>query len=71
MADDVIVNKAGSIERCLRRITEEYGRDRNNLFDNQTKQDSIVLNLPRVCKTPIDLSMYVVSRKGFGLPQDI
>ena len=40
MADDVIVNKAGSIERCLRRITEEYGGDRSNLFDNQTKQDA-------------------------------
>jgi uncharacterized protein YutE (UPF0331/DUF86 family) len=70
MADDVIVNKAGSIERCLRRITEEYGGDRSNLFDNQTKQDAIVLNLQRACKTAIDLAMYVVRRKGLGLPQE-
>ncbi|MBA5874176.1 MAG: hypothetical protein GDA66_06460 [Nitrospira sp. CR1.2] len=59
MADDVIVNKAGSIERCLRRITEEYGGDRRNLFDNQTKQDAIVLNLQRACETAIDLAMYL------------
>lgn len=70
MADDVIVNKAGSIERCLRRITEEYGGDRSNLFDNQTKQDAIVLNLQRACETAIDLAMYVVRCKGLGLPQE-
>ncbi|CBK42899.1 conserved protein of unknown function [Nitrospira defluvii] len=47
MADDVILNKAVSIERCLRRITEGYAGDRQNLAANQTKQDAIVLNLQR------------------------
>jgi hypothetical protein len=35
MADDVILNKAASIERCLHRIVEEYGGDRQNFFTNQ------------------------------------
>lgn len=70
MADDVILNKAASIERCLRRITEEYGGDPRNLSGNQTKQDAIVLNLQRACETAIDLAMYVVRQKGLGLPQE-
>ncbi len=40
MADDGIFNKAASIERCLRRITEEYGGNRQNLFEHQTQQDA-------------------------------
>ena len=70
MADDVILNKAASIERCLRRITEEYGGDPRNLSGNQTKQDAMVLNLQRACETAIDLAMYVVRGKGLGLPQE-
>ena len=47
MSDDVILNKAASIERCLRRIEEEYAGAEQNLIENQTKQDAIVLNLQR------------------------
>ena len=70
MADDVVLNKAASIERCLHRIVEEYGGDRQNLFANQTKQDSIILNLQRACESCIDLAMYVISRRRLGLPQE-
>jgi uncharacterized protein YutE (UPF0331/DUF86 family) len=70
MADDVILNKAASIERCLRRVTEEYAGDRQNLVANQTKQDAIVLNLQRACETSIDLAMYVISQRRLGLPQE-
>ena len=70
MADDVILNKAASIERCLLRIVEEYGGDRQNLVANQTKQDAIILNLQRACETSIDLAMYVISQRRLGLPQE-
>ena len=70
MADDVVLNKAARIERCLARISEEYGGKREHLYDNQTKQDAIVLNLLRACETTIDLAMYVVRHKGLGLPQE-
>lgn len=70
MADDVILNKAASIERCLLRIAEEYGGDRQNLVANQTRQDAIILNLQRACETSIDLAMYVISRRRLGLPQE-
>lgn len=70
MADDVILNKAASIERCLHRIEEEYAGNEQNLVGNQTKQDAIVLNLQRACETAIDLGMYVVSQRKLGVPQD-
>lgn len=70
MADDVILNKAASIERCLQRIVEEYAGNQQNLIANQTKQDAIVLNLQRACETAIDLAMYVVSQRKLGVPQD-
>jgi uncharacterized protein YutE (UPF0331/DUF86 family) len=70
MADDVVLNKAASIERCLHRIVEEYGGDRQNLLLNQTKQDAIILNLQRACETAIDLAMYVISQRRLGLPQE-
>ena len=70
MADDVILNKAASIERCLRRIEEEYAGAEQHLMGNQTKQDAIVLNLQRACETAIDLAMYIVSRRKLGIPQD-
>ena len=70
MADDVILNKATSVERCLQRILEEYAGDDNNLFTNQTKQDAIVLNLQRACETAIDLAMYVVNQRRLGVPQE-
>lgn len=70
MADDVILNKAANIERCLQRVLEEYKGDDNNLFTNQTKQDAIVLNLQRACETAIDLAMYVVNQRRLGVPQE-
>lgn len=70
MADDVVLNKAASIERCLHRIVEEYGGNQQNLVANQTKQDAIILNLQRACETVIDLAMYVVSQRRLGVPQE-
>ena len=70
MANDVILNKAASIERRLQRILEEYAGDNQNLVANQTKQDAIILNLQRACETAIDLAMYVVNQRRLGVPQE-
>ena len=47
--DDVLLNKAAIIERCLQRISEEYQGHENELETNYTRQDSIILNLLRAC----------------------
>lgn len=68
MIHDVILNKISVIERCLKRIHEEY-EDNPKHLENYTKQDSIVLNLQRACEASIDLAMHVVAQKKLGLPQ--
>ncbi len=68
--DDVVLNKAAAIERCIRRVREVYAGDPANLDDDLTKQDSIVLNLQRACEAAIDLAMYLVRRGRLGIPQE-
>jgi uncharacterized protein YutE (UPF0331/DUF86 family) len=70
MADDVVLNKAATIERCVARVRAEYAGDARNLTDNLTRQDSIILNLQRACEASIDLAMHVVRRQRLGIPQE-
>lgn len=66
---DVLLNKVATIERCLRRVKEEYAGDEMNL-QNFTKQDSIVLNLQRAIEATIDMAMHIVAGEKLGLPQN-
>ncbi len=70
MVDDVIVNKAASLERCVKRIRDVYAGDDKNLFENLTSQESILLNLQRACEVSIDLAMHVIRSRRLGVPQD-
>ena len=67
--DDVLLNKASSIERCLRRITEEYIGHEDELESNFTRQDAIILNLQRACESSIDAAMHMVRVSKLGIPQ--
>lgn len=68
--DDIRTNKVAIIERCLKRIREEYSADPANLYENITKQDSIILNIQRACETAIDLAMHEIRLRRLGIPQD-
>jgi uncharacterized protein YutE (UPF0331/DUF86 family) len=68
MPDDLIINKAAIIRRCLARVREEYAGDPANLED-QTRQDAMVLNVQRACEAAIDLAMHMVARARLGVPQ--
>ena len=69
MGNDVIYNKVEIIERCFKRINEVYDNNTENLKD-YTKQDSIILNIQRICEACIDLAMHIVSEKKLGIPQN-
>jgi len=69
MADDVALNKAATIERCVERVREEYGPDGRELAVDQRRQDALVLNLLRACETAIDLAMHAVRVRALGAPQ--
>ena len=70
MADDVILNKADTIEKCILRIEEIYSGDPRNLRSDQNKQDAILLNLERACQAGIDMAMRTVRLKRLGLPKE-
>ncbi|MFU8815063.1 MAG: type VII toxin-antitoxin system HepT family RNase toxin [Pseudomonadales bacterium] len=68
--DDVVLNKAATIERCIQRVGEVYAGDPANLTSDIIRQDSIVLNLQRACEAAIGLAMHLVRKHRLGIPQD-
>jgi len=68
--EDAIFNKVAAIERCIKRIREEYKGSKNDWKTNFTVQDSILLNLQRACETSIDIANFIVKKKKLGIPQN-
>lgn len=69
MDNDIVFGKVESIERCLKRINEEYTKHQADFDDNYLVQDSVILNLQRACEQTIDLAMHVVRVKKLGVPK--
>ena len=69
MADDVLINKAVTIERCVARAREEYAKDPATFAMDSTRQDAAVLNIQRACEAALDIGQHVVRRGRLGLPQ--
>jgi len=67
MADDVLLNKAATVERCLARVRTAVAADPQ--LATLDAQDVVVLNLQRAVQACIDGAMTVVRRAGLGLPQ--
>src|SRR6056297_2176881 len=66
--DDILINKYEIVNRCIKRIKEEYQDNPDNL-KNYTKQDSIILNIQRLSEAAIDIAMHVVAELELGVPQ--
>ena len=69
MADDVLINKAATIERCVRRAREEYSADPDSFLTNYTRQDAAILNIQRACEAALDMGQYLIRRDKLGVPQ--
>jgi uncharacterized protein YutE (UPF0331/DUF86 family) len=65
---DVALNKIQTIERCLKRIREEYVGHEESFEENFTKQDSVILNLERASQATIDIATHIIKAKSLGLP---
>lgn len=65
---DVLLNKIQTIERCLKRIREEYVGFEDSFEENFTKQDSVILNLERASQASIDMATQIVKMDKLGLP---
>ena len=69
MVDDVLVNKAATIERCVARAREEYNADPASFATNFTRQDAAVLNVQRACEAALDIGQHLIRRDHLGVPQ--
>jgi len=69
MADDVLLNKAASIERCVARVKEEYAADPATFAVNFSRQDAAILNIQRACEAALDMGQHLIRRDKLGLPQ--
>ncbi len=66
-SDDVLLNKASIIERCIRRVKEEY--DACPELTNYTHLDALILNIERCCQAAVDMAMHITAVNHLGIPQ--
>uniref|UniRef100_UPI0013DEFA06 type VII toxin-antitoxin system HepT family RNase toxin n=1 Tax=Pseudomonas viridiflava TaxID=33069 RepID=UPI0013DEFA06 len=69
MADDVLFNKAASIERCVARAREEYEKGPSSFEFDFTRQDAAILNIQRACEAALDMGQHLIRREALGVPQ--
>ncbi len=69
MVDDVLINKAAAIERCVRRAREEYERGPDTFATDSTRQDAAILNIQRACEAALDMGQHIVRLERLGMPQ--
>lgn len=67
--DDVILNKAATVERCVARALEEYEKGPATFGADHTRQDAAILNIQRACQATLDIGQHVIRRERLGIPQ--
>lgn len=69
MADDVLINKAATIERRVARAREEYAADPDGFAKNFSRQDAAILNIQRACEAALDMGLHIIRRERLGVTQ--
>lgn len=69
MVDDVLLNKAATIERCVARAREEYEANPAGFATDYTRQDAAILNIQRACEAALDMGQHLIRRGRLGVPQ--
>lgn len=69
MADDILINKAASIERCVARAREEYAAAGLHFTQDFTRQDAAILNIQRACEASLDMGLHLIRVHKLGAPQ--
>lgn len=69
MVDDVLLNKAASIERCINRVREEYAKAGTSFSIDYSRQDAAILNIQRACEAALDVGQHLIRIERLGVPQ--
>ena len=65
---DLILAKAGSIRRNLKRISQKGGVDLETFLADVDRQDVISFNLHLAIENCTDLAAHIISEEGLGVP---
>jgi len=65
--NDVVLNKAASIQRSTQRAKEEYQMAAGKFAEDFTRQDAAILNIIRACETALDLANLIIRAKKLGI----
>ena len=65
---DLILAKAGSLKRHLRRVIEKRNTDLQSFLEDIDRQESILFNLQMAVQNCIDIAAHIISEEGFGVP---
>jgi uncharacterized protein YutE (UPF0331/DUF86 family) len=68
--DEVLLSKAESIERCLRRVRDTHVGREAALDHDLDQQDIVVLNLQRACEQAIDMANRMIELRRLRYPKD-
>ena len=66
LPDDVLLNKAATIERCVKRARDEYQQDPLSFASNFTRQDAAILNIQRACEAALDMGQHLIRKYKLG-----
>ncbi len=69
MTSDVLINKSATIERCIKRVREEYDKDPSSFPTDHTRQDAAILNIQRACEATLDMAQHLIRNHKLGTPQ--
>jgi uncharacterized protein YutE (UPF0331/DUF86 family) len=69
MVDEILVNRAAAIERCVRRARDEYAKGPESFATDFTRQDAAILNIQRACEAALDMGQHLIRRDRLGAPQ--
>lgn len=69
MVDDVLINKAATIERSVARAKQEYAYNPAGFALDLTRQDAAILNIQRACEAALDMGQRIIRREKLGVPQ--
>jgi uncharacterized protein YutE (UPF0331/DUF86 family) len=66
--NDLILAKASSVKRHLRRIEQKRNIDLSIFLKDIDRQESILFNLQMAIQKCIDIAAHIISDEGFGVP---
>ena len=68
---DLLLAKASSVRRHLKRIKEKSNVDLKSFLSDVDRQEIVMFNLQMAIQNCIDIAAHIISEEGFGIPDSI